>query len=58
MPPAAGQFGMTSPGGDPRSYRPTGCPSVEQFEQAFLVADGEAVPFLHIRPAVPHSPFG
>jgi hypothetical protein len=37
-PPAAGQFGMDKPGVELRSYRPLGCPSLEQFEARFLFA--------------------
>jgi hypothetical protein len=43
--PAAGRFGIVA-GQDcaPRSYRPAGCPSLEQFEARFLLADAKARP--------------
>lgn len=42
-PPAAGQFGI-SPGRElnARSYRPAGCPSLDQFEARFLLANDRA----------------
>lgn len=39
-PPAAGRFGIPAAGGaEPRTYRPAGCPSPEQFEERFRLAD-------------------
>lgn len=43
-PPAAGQFGMDKPGAERRAYRPSGCPSLEQFEAAFLLASDRRDP--------------
>jgi hypothetical protein len=42
-PPAAGQFGIAAGASfDVRSYRPAGCPSVEQFAARFCVTnDGD-----------------
>lgn len=37
--PAAGRFGIEPGGVELRAYRPLGCPSLEQFEARFLLAD-------------------
>jgi hypothetical protein len=40
LPPAAGQFGIErSAALELRIYRPAGCPSMEQFEARFQVAN-------------------
>jgi hypothetical protein len=40
LPPAAGKFGIEhSLGLELRIYRPAGCPSMEQFEARFQVAN-------------------
>ena len=41
LPPAVGRFGEHGVGGafEPSTYRPTGCPSLEQFEARFLFAN-------------------
>jgi hypothetical protein len=41
--PAAGQFGIV-PGIQLRAYRPSGCPSLEQFEARFRLANDRSDP--------------
>ncbi len=44
-PPAAGQFGIAAGATtDMRGYLPTGCPSVEQFEARFILANDRHQP--------------
>ena len=40
LPPAVGQFGIFPAGGviELHAYRPSGCPSIEQFEAGLLFA--------------------
>ena len=40
--PAAGQFGIEAGRPESRPYRPAGCPSPEQFEARFSLANDRA----------------